>query len=148
MKALKLFFFIPILTFLMMSFSQCSGKQLDKKPPVTITQSFYQTWVGGVPGAKGTLVTINLTTPDKEILFDSIYFNGDIVKLKTSSNENGTTLTGNFTVSKKQNDIIMDGDPEKEFGNTPTKRNANIPKKKTRYFKLTGIKKTKSLFYQ
>ncbi len=146
----------------MMSFSQCNGDQFDKTPPATITESFYQKWVGGVPGSKGTLVTIKLNNPDKEIVFDSIYFDGAITSLKTSKTEKGITLTGNFSANTAQNDIVMEGDPKKEFGNTPTKRSAKIPfdleqgeaiisykiKKKKRYYKVIGIKKTKSLFYQ
>ena len=162
MKTLKIYLVIPLIAFIMMSFSQCSGEKFDSKAPATITQSFYQNWVGGVPGSRGTLVTIKLNTPEKEVIFDSIYFNGAIVKLKTSSNESGITLTGNFMANSKQNDIVMEGDPKKELGNTPTKKTHEIPfelkqgeaiisykiKNKTRYYKLVGIKKTKSLFYQ
>ncbi len=162
MKTLKIYLVIPLIAFIMMSFSQCSGEKFDSKAPATITQSFYQNWVGGVPGSKGTLVTIKLNTPEKEVVFDSIYFNGAIVKLKTSSHEKGITLTGNFMADSKQNDIVMEGDPKKEIGNTPTKKIREIPfdlepgeaiisykiRNKTRYYKLVGIKKSKSLFYQ
>ena len=162
MKTLKLILFIPIIAFMMMSFSQCKGEQFDKKAPATIIQSFHQQWVGGVPGSKGTLVTIELKTPEKEIVFDSIYFNGKTVKLSSNTHENGITLTGNFISYTKQNDVIMNADPKKEFGNTPTKARAGVPydlqqgeavisytiKKKTRYYKLTGIKKAKPIYYQ
>jgi len=145
-----------------MSFSQCNGEQFDKKPPAAIIESFHQQWVGGVPGSKGTLVTIKLKTPEKEIVFDSIYFNGKTVKLSSNIHEGGITLIGNFISSTKGNNLIMNVDPKKEFGNAPTKASAEIPyklqqgeavisyiiKKKTRYFKLTGIKKRKPIFYQ
>jgi len=146
----------------MMSFSQCSGEKFDKKAPAKITQSFHQQWVGGVPGSRGTLVTIKLNIPEKDVVFDSIYFNGQTVKLSSNIDENGITLTGNFVSNTKPNDVIMNADSKKEFGNTPTKARTDIPfelqqgeavisyiiKKKTRYYKLTGIKKSKSIFYQ
>ncbi len=146
----------------MMSFSQCNGEQFDKKAPATITQSFHQQWVGGLPGSNGILITIKLDIPKKKITFDSIYFNGKTVKLSSNIHENGITLTGNFVYTTKQNDIIMNADPKKEFGNTPTKARADVPfelqhgeavisyiiKKKTRYYKLSGIKKAKPIYYQ
>jgi len=146
----------------MMSFSQCSSAQLDKKAPVTITNSTYQNWVGGQPGSKGTLVSIKLNAPDKKMEFDSIYFNGKAVKLKSTLVKNELTLTGNFRVITRPNDVIMHADPKKEFGNTPPKLAAKIPfelekndaiisyimNDKKRYFKVSGIKKTKTLFYQ
>jgi len=130
---------IVILAIIMMSFSQCSSAQLDKKTPVTITNSIYQNWVGGQPGSQGTLVSIKLNAPDKKMEFDSIYFNGKAVKLQSN-------------LVKNPNDVIMHADPKKEFGNAPPKLAAKIPfelekndaiisyiiNDKKRYFKVSG----------
>jgi len=162
MKTVKQFLIIPALALIMMSFSQCSSAQFDKKAPATITESFYQDWVGGRPGSKGTLVTIKMQAPEKEMVFDSIYFNGKTVKLGKSINENEITLTGNFMIITKPNDLIMHADPKEEFGNKAPQVTKKIPfelqkdeavvsyiiKNKKRYFKLSGIKKMKTLFYQ
>ena len=145
-----------------MSFIQCSSAQLDKKVPVTITESFYQDWVGGRPGSKGTLVSIKLNNPDVKMIFDSIYFNNKAVKLQSNFIKNELTLKGNFMVITKPNDMIMHADPKKEFGNTPPNLAAKVPFKlekneavisylindKKRYFKVENIKKLKTLFYQ
>ena len=153
---------ISILALISMSFSQCSSAQFDKNAPTTITKSFYQDWVGGRPGSKGTLVTIKMKTPETDIIFDSIYFNGKTVKLKSSYKENELTLTGNFIVSTKPNNLIMHADPKEEFGNMPPQQVKKIPfelqkgeavisyviNNKKRYYKLSGIKKMKTLFYQ
>ena len=162
METIKKLLIIPILTIITMSFIQCSSAQLDKKVPVTITQTFYQNWIGGQPGSKGTLVSIKLNAPDKKMAFDSIYFNGKAVKLQSNLLKNELTLTGNFVVITKPNDLVMHANPKKEFGNTPPKLAAKIPfelekneaiisyiiKDKKRYFKVQNIKKTKTLFYQ
>ena len=162
MKTIKKLLFVPLLAIITMSFIQCSSAQLDKKIPVTITQSFYQDWVGGRPGSKGTLVSVKLNVPDKKMAFDSIYFNGKAVKLQSNLIKNELTITGNFVIFTSPNDVIMHADPKKEFGNTPPKLVAKIPfelekneavigytiNDKKRYFKIENIKKKKTLFYQ
>ncbi len=162
MRTIKKLLLIPILVIITMSFMQCSSAQLDKKIPVTITEAFYQDWVGGQPGSKGTLVSIKLSNPDAKMTFDSIYFNNKAVKLQSNLIKNELTLKGNFMVITKPNDMIMHVDPKKEFGNTAPKLAAKVPfelekneavisymiNDKKRYFKVENIKKLKILFYQ
>ena len=162
MKTIKRLLLIPILAIVTMSFIQCGSAQFDKKAPVIITEAFYQDWVGGRPGSKGTLVSVKLNNPDAKIIFDSIYFNNKAVKLQSNLIKNELTLKGNFVVTTKPNDIILHADPKKEFGNSPPKLAAKIPfelaeneavisytiNDKKRYFKVENIKKTKTLFYQ
>ena len=162
MKTIKKLLLIPIIALVMMSFTQCSSAQLDKKVPVTITEAFYQDWVGGRPGSKGTLVSIKINNPDTKMTFDSIYFNNKAVKLQSNLIKNELTLKGNFMVITKPNDMIMHADSTKEFGNTAPKLAAKVPfelekdeavisymiNDKKRYFKVENIKKAKTLFYQ
>jgi hypothetical protein len=82
MKKIKRLFLIPISAIIIMSFSQCSSAQFDKKAPVTITDAFYKNWVGGIPGVKGVLITIKAKVHETDIIFDSIYFNNKMLILK------------------------------------------------------------------
>ncbi len=143
-------------------FSQCSSAQLDAKAPSTITDSFYQEWIGGRPGSKGTLLTIKMNNPKKKVVFDSIYFNHKAVKLTSTLDKNELTLIGNFVHSTKNNLLTVDADPKKEFGNKRPLASQKIPfelqqneavityfiNSKKRYFKLTQLKKRKAIYHQ
>jgi len=162
MKTIKKLLILPISILVIMSFTQCSSAQFDKKAPATITASFFQDWVGGRPGSKGTLVTIKLNAPNKKMAFDSLYFKGKAVKIESNNIKNELILTGNFMVLTKPNDMVVHADPKEEFGNTPPKLGVKIPfeleedqavisysiRNKTRYFKIENIKKRKTLYYQ
>ena len=162
MKTFKKLLYIPIITAVIMSFTNCSSAQLDKKAPATITEAYYQDWVGGRPGSKGTLVTIKLNKPDRKMSFDSIFFNGKSVKIKESYVKNELVLTGNFMVLTKPSDLVVHADPKEELGNTPPKLASSISfelddnqaiisyliGKRKRYFKVESLKKRKTLFYQ
>ena len=162
MKNIKQLFLIPISAIIIMSFSQCSSAQFDKKAPLTITDSFYKNWMGGRQGVKGVLITIKAKAPDTDIIFDSIYFNNKAVKLGSQHQKNELTLTGNFIDSSKKDQLIVHADPKKEFGNRPPNISNKIPfelqdneavisyfiKSKKRYYKLSNIKKGKTIFYQ
>ena len=148
---------------IMMSFSQCNNEQFDKKAPSTITDIFYQDWVGGRPGVRGKLVTIKMKSPKNNMVFDSIFFNNKVIKLNSSTIGDILTLTGNFVENTYQNrDIIMSSNPKEEFGNKPTTKIAKIPfelsdneavisyiiKDKKRYYIVKNIKKGKAIYYQ
>ncbi len=162
MKTIKKLLFLPTIYLLVISITQCSSAQIDKKAPATITEVFYQEWVGGQPGSRGTLVTIKLDTPNTKMTFDSIYFDGKVVKLKSNLVKNEQIITGNFMVLTNPNGMVLHTDPKKEFGNTAPNLEAKIPfeiekneaiisysiHNKIRYFKVENIKKRKTLFYQ
>jgi len=162
MKNIKQIFLIPISAIIIMSFSQCSSAQFDKKAPITITDSFYKNWMGGRQGVKGVLITIKAKAPETDIIFDSIYFNNKMVKLQPHIEKNELTLTGNFIIPSKTDHIIMHADPKKEFGNKPPNISNKIPfelqdneavisyfiKSKKRFYKISNIKKAKTIFYQ
>ena len=145
-----------------MSFLQCKSTLFDKKAPISITSSFYNNWVGGIPGVSGVLITIKAKKPEREIIFDSIYFMNKMVKLETRILKNELTLTGNISTSKNKNDLILNADSKKEFGNKLPKFNSEFPfelkdneavityfiNSNKRYYKLSNMKKEKSSFYQ
>ena len=162
MKKIKQVFLLPISVIIIMSFSQCSSAQFDKKAPVTITDAYYKNWVGGIPGVKGVLITIKAKAPETDIIFDSIYFNNKMVKLNSQLQKNELILTGNFIVRSKTDLIVMHADPKEEFGNKPPNISNKIPfelqdneavisyfiKSKKRYYKLYNIKKEKTSSYK
>lgn len=162
MKTIKKIFFIPVVIFSIISFTQCSSAQFEKTAPATLLESSYQEWVGGRPGSKGVLVTLKFTNIKPETVFDSLYFNGKVVKLNSKMEANILTLTGNFVETSGSKDLILDADPKKEFGNKPPSLAQKIPfelnqneavinytrKKKKKYFKLEKLKKLKPLYYQ
>ena len=162
MKKIKQVFLLPISAIIIMSFSQCSSAQFDKKAPVTITDAYYKNWVGGIPGVKGVLITIKAKAPETDIIFDSIYFNNKMVKLNSQLQKNELILTGNFIVHSKTDLIVMHADPKEEFGNKPPNISNKIPfelqdneavisyfiKSKKRYYKLYNIKKEKTSSYK
>ena len=144
-------------------FSNCATSQFDKNPSFIITEAKYQDWIGGKPGAKGTLVTIAFAEPvDNNIQFDSIFFNNKSAKLSIDSFNEKRIITGNFSTSNSYDKIIiMDKDPKKEFGNEVPKLTKKSPfqlsknecvisyniKNKKHYFKLNTLKKGKTIIY-
>lgn len=144
------------------SFAQCGSAKFTKNPPFTITDAKYQSWVGGMPGSSGTIVTIGYESKT-DITFDSIYFANKTGSLQASNNNGKQSLIGtlNNTTSTEKKDLILHSDPTKEFKN-------EIPKvkklpfeltedeavisykegKKTKYFKIDKVKKGKPIFRQ
>ncbi len=127
MTTIKKLLFLPTICLLIISMTQCSSAQVDTKAPATVKEAFYQEWVGGRPGSKGTLVTIKLDAPDTKMIFDSLYFDGKAVKLKSNLVKNEQILTGNFMVVTNPNDLVLHVESEKEFGNTAPNVEAKIP---------------------
>lgn len=144
-------------------FTNCASSQFDKKPPFTIKKAMYQEWIGGKPGSKGTMVTIEFANKvGSDITFDSIYFNNKSAKISVESFNEKTVLSGTFSDTKFTDKmIIMDKDPKKEFGNEAPKPIKNIPfelaknecvisysvNNKNRYFKLEKLQKSKTIIY-
>lgn len=153
---------IPILLILM-SFSQCDKKQFDAQPPVVFDQKYYQDWVGGRPGSQGILVTLVAKYQEKNIEFDSLYFDKYSAKLSTQISDQQLTLTANLIkLNPKDRDLILSGDSKEEFGNKAPKKLPNTPfeladneaiityfyNNKKRYFRLKDLRKEKPIYYQ
>ena len=144
-------------------FSNCASSQFDKKPPFLVKNAKYQNWIGGKPGSKGTLITIEFNEKANEnIQFDTLYFNDTFIPLKVDIIDNKTTLSGNFiTSSSRDKLIIMDKNPKKEFGNEAPSLSKKSPftlaknecvisytiKDKTHYFMIDTLQKGKTIIY-
>ena len=153
---------LSLITLIM--FTQCASSQFDKKPPFTVDNAKHQKWIGGKPGSNGTLVNIELTeTVSNNISFDSIYFNGEAVRVSVNSLNGKTTISGRFsTNSYKDRPLIIDSDPKKEFGNKAPILPQKIPfelaknecvisytiNNKKHYYKLGELKKGKMIIHQ
>lgn len=157
--------FIIFLSLLAMTlFTNCSAAQLEKKAPATINNAFFQNWVGGRPGVKGTLVQIEISPNAKqEIVYDSIYFRGQVQVLKSKINQGKIILSANFRAPLTEDrNIIMDSDSSEEMQNKTKGNLPTIPfeltdnecvisyliKNKRAYFKLPTLKKEKTLYMQ
>ena len=158
---MKKFVLIPIAAILM-SFSQCDKNNFDKKPPISFSKKYFQDWVGGRPGSKGTLLTLVTKNLEKKFVFDSIFFNDKVAKVSVQVSRNQRILTANFIASNNtNNDLIVSGNPKEEFGNKPPQLVQQIPFKlkdneavmsylidgKKRYFMIENIAKEKILYY-
>lgn len=158
---MKKLLLLPVFV-IFMSFSQCDKSKLEKDAPAKVSKAIFQDWSGG-KGSRGTLVTITLDKPTDAIVFDSIYFQGNVEKLSAETTKKHILLKGNFITSTfPKRDLILSSDPKEEFGNTPPPVKAKITfelenneaiisfKKgdKTKYFLVKNIKKEKTILHQ
>ncbi|MGB5361752.1 MAG: hypothetical protein WBN17_00435 [Aureibaculum sp.] len=144
-------------------FTHCGSAQFDKNPPFTINRAYYQDWFGGQPGSKGTFINIELAgAVSNDIVFDSVFFKGEVTKLDLNTTTSMQVLKGNFiSISHNDRNIIMHSDPKEEMVNkvrvTPKQNPFELPdnecvisyfiKKKKHYFKVENLKKEKPIYY-
>ncbi len=155
---------ITVSILVMTIFTQCSSaQQFDEEPPFTISKAYYQDWVGGRQGSSGTLITFEITSEiSKEVRLDSLFFSNKICKLEATSFNKKYSIIGNFSKNTYvERNIIMDVDPQKEMANKVPDVAINFPfelsdnecvisyiiKEKKHYFKVTDLKKEKTIFY-
>jgi len=117
MKLLKSILFLTFMLFILATFSQCGvSKKLETKVPLTIGDVYYQQWIAGVQGGgSGINIFIPIISNPKNIMLDSVYFQGKQAKLEYTNNN---VFIGRFEseISQKK-DIVMSSDPYAEYGN-------------------------------
>ena len=138
-------------------FSQCASSRLETNPNFEIVSADYMKWNGGQPGVSGINVTIKLKEKST-IVFDSLYFRKRAAKVEF---KDGSVIIANYNTSKNNNrNLTLHKDRRKEVGNKIPKQN-NIPfelndneailsyqiNEKTKYFKISEIKKRESESY-
>lgn len=159
MKLLRSILFLTFMFFIMATFSQCGVTyKLETKAPLTIGDVYYQHWVAGTQGGgSGINIFIPIISNPKNIMLDSVYFQGKQAKLEYINNN---IFIGRFdSAINQKKDIIMSSEPHAEYGNTVPK----IPKKprfqlledecvvsykianKVKYFKIEKINKKEVL---
>ena len=102
-------------------FASCSSTKtltLQDEAPVDIYEYYYQTWVAGAPGGGSSInFSLALNSVPNDIILKDLYF----MSMKTSLDQGQqapTVFTGIFKTTVNQpNDITMDADPKKEYGN-------------------------------
>jgi len=154
MKIMKIIFILTLL----FGLSQCGSNTFVKNPTFKVEKSFYNHWVGGQPGVRGTKLELHLKDTS-EINFDALYFQGKVAKAEVSMQDGFTQVIGHFSTSATQKrDVILDLDARKELENRvpnleklpfELKENEAVLsyKKgvKTLYFKIENISKVQSM---
>lgn len=109
----------------MLGASKCSSSQdLVENPPFKTGEVASEDWVSA-EGEKGTNLFVPITE-GKDIMLDSVYFRGNIVKLERIKRDSYLVFIGKFKNNlNTERDIVMHSDPKKEVGNIPP-----LPKKK------------------
>ena len=160
---MKSFTIIVSSILIMTLFTQCgSAQQFDKKAPFTINKAYFQEWMGG-RGSTGTTITLELTEPlSDKIIIDSLFFKNKTTPLSISNYKTKHTVTGNFISTRAVNrDLIMHADSQKEMANKVPETSSLFPfelsdnecvisyfiKDKKHYYKVTGLKKEKTVYY-
>ena len=147
MKAIKT---ISVLT-IILCLSQCGVSKFDATPPFIVKEVKQSTWVGGLPGVRGTKIEIDIVN-NSSIIFKSLYYQNRITGIEKVILNEKTTLIANYNTSKVINDKVLDLDPKKEITNQlpkaksfPFKLKKNeavlsyLEKGKTKFFKIKDI---------
>ena len=143
MKTIKTFSILTILLCL----SQCGVSKFDEKPSFMVKNATFSTWVGGLPGVRGTKVEISIIDNSYN-LFESLYFQNKITKVEKVITGSKTMLIANYNTTKVLNDRILDINPKKEIKNQlPKVDNFPFQLKKNEAV-LSFIENGKTKFYK
>ncbi len=139
---------------------QCQSAKikLQKTVPFSVTDSYYQDWMGGQPGNSGTTVQLFVTTND-EIQPDSLYFQNRATYIDIKPTDKETLWVANFRKVVRR-DINLTENPRGEYGN-PVPEMMNFPfdlnkdeailrytkGDKVFYYKIMGIPQKETIFF-
>ena len=158
MKLLKLLS-IPLILLIL---TKCASYKLENKTPFKIISAISNARVGGMPGSPGGTQVRIIYTAENKIQFDSIYFQGKKVKASNFDSGDQKIVSANIYHSTTKKDFEMNGDANKEYGNTPPAKKNTIPFKlnenelvisyivnnKTKYYKVSPVKKGETVLMQ
>jgi hypothetical protein len=97
-----------------------------EKPPFTITELSLTPWVAGrEEGGTGYLFELTLTEPFTTL--DSVTYKGNSAVWKYNSKQSDKPIYSANMQEKStpQKELVLDGDPIKEYGNTPPNRKSD-----------------------
>lgn len=146
---------------LIITVSNCASSQkLQDKAPLQIGGVYYQNWVAGVEGGgSGVNLFIPVISNKNNIKLDSVYFQGNVVKLEFKKDN---LVVGRFLRPDNQKrDLIMSNEPYAEYGNKIPELTKKIPfnlnenqcvisykeGNKIKYFKIDNIREKELLAY-
>lgn len=154
------FFFSTLLLLYACSLSPRTGTQTIaglaqvEKPPFTIIELSLTPWAAGrEEGGTGYLLELTLSEPF--ITLDSVTYKGNGAVLKQNSMQvDKARYTANIQEKNShQNELILDGDSTKEYGNNPPNRTSDQVaifyqyRNKPQVYIHTKIQRKKTLLY-
>lgn len=162
MKSIKFL----ILTCIAISMSNCSSMKLTNTAPFKVTGATYYSWVGGQPGVNGVNLIIGVKDLN-EVEFKSIYFRNRKVKISVEKRNDKTYIVANINNSPKMisetktltqingGNVLDDKRNKAKFKRKTIPFNLGSNEavimynsgKKAYYYKVSKIKKTKTVFY-
>lgn len=134
-----------ILAFILIGIVSCSNsKDLElQKASDTIDAVYFQKWIAGVRGGgSGVNFYVNLKAPlEKDVILEKVQFESyEASFVKTSD----TSYVAYIKTDGNQNDMVLDSNPEKEYGNKAQDFNLK-PNEANLYFRFNGKESIKNL---
>lgn len=134
-----------ILAFILIGIVSCSNsKDLElQKASDTIDAVYCQKWIAGVRGGgSGVNFYVNLKAPlEKDVILEKVQFESyEASFVKTSD----TSYVAYIKTDGNQNDMVLDSNPEKEYGNKAQDFNLK-PNEANLYFRFNGKESIKNL---
>lgn len=122
---MKKFIGIGFITLLSITFFGCGVSKAQNEHPFKVLDATYANSVAGQTDL--IVTTLKITTNNKEIQLDSVYFRNQKAPLKRLEIAESSIFIGSFTTSTAPHDYILDSDPKQEFGNKPPKAVSKLP---------------------
>lgn len=134
-----------ILAFILIGIVSCSNsKDLElQKASDTIDAVYFQKWIAGVRGGgSGVNFYVNLKAPlEKDVILEKVQFESyEASFVKTSD----TSYVAYIKTDGNQNDMVLDSNPEKEYGNKAQDFNLK-PNEANLFFTKNGEEFVKNL---
>ncbi|MCT4700196.1 hypothetical protein [Tenacibaculum haliotis] len=134
--------------------------KLESNPPFTVNTASYSHITGGLPG-NNTLNLMIEFTENQSVDFQKVYFQNKVITAVIEQKQDKNYIAARYKTStgEDKKDLVLNGDPVKEYGNT-TKNEVKIPfelkeneavvtykvDEKIHYYKIKNIKKEKRVF--
>lgn len=131
---------IGFITLLSFTFFGCGVSKAQNNHPFKVLEATYANSV--FEQIDLVLTTLKITTNNKEIQLDSVYFRNHKAPLKRVESDENFIFSGSFTTSTIPHDYILHSDPKQEFGNKPPVTVSKLP------FELRDNEAIVSYFYK
>lgn len=151
---MKKFISIGLIILLSIAFLGCGTSKIkaQSEHPFKVLEATYVNSVGEQPDL--VVTTLKITTNNKDIQLDSVYFRNHKAPLKLMDSTENTIFSGSFITSTTLHDYILHSDPKQESGNKPPVTVSKLPfeikdnealvsyyyKDKINYYKILEVK--------
>jgi len=126
--------------FLGCSTSKTTLDGFQSNPPFKVLEATYTELVDEKSGVNG--ISIYISIDNAEVKLDSVYFRNNSAKLKLDKDISKTEYIGSLVMPNKDNDLQLNIDSKKEFGNRVPDISQKIP------FKLKANEAVVSYFFK